>query len=153
MAPSSFFKMYHPNLCFPCYISFFYLWPSCLPLIRTLMITMGTPRTSPHLKILFKFFFKDLLYLFIFWLCWVFVAVRGLSLVAASRGYSLLWCDGFSLRLLLLLQSMGSRRTGFSGCGTRASVVVVHGLSCSMACGIFPDQGSNPCLLHWQADS
>ena len=21
-----------------------------------------------------------------------------------------------------------------------------------MACGIFPDQGSNPCLLHWQAD-
>ena len=22
-----------------------------------------------------------------------------------------------------------------------------------MACGIFPDQGSNPCLLHWQAES
>ena len=22
-----------------------------------------------------------------------------------------------------------------------------------MACGIFPDQGPNPCLLHWQADS
>ena len=22
-----------------------------------------------------------------------------------------------------------------------------------MACGIFPDQGSNPCPLHWQADS
>ena len=22
-----------------------------------------------------------------------------------------------------------------------------------MACGIFPDQRSNPCLLHWQADS
>ena len=21
------------------------------------------------------------------------------------------------------------------------------------ACGIFPNQGSNPCLLHWQADS
>ena len=21
-----------------------------------------------------------------------------------------------------------------------------------MACGIFPDQGSNPCPLHWQAD-
>lgn len=27
------------------------------------------------------------------------------------------------------------------------------GLSCSTACGIFPDQGSNPCLLHWQAYS
>ena len=28
-----------------------------------------------------------------------------------------------------------------------------HGLSWSAACGIFLDQGSNPCLLHWQADS
>ena len=26
-------------------------------------------------------------------------------------------------------------------------------LSCSTACGIFPDQGSNLCLLHWKADS
>ena len=34
----------------------------------------------------------------------------------------------------------------------QASVIVVHGLSCSEACGIFPDQGSNPCLLHWQVD-
>ena len=45
----------------------------------------------------------------------------------------------------LSLQSTGSRRAG--------SVVVAHGLSCSAACGIFPDQGSNPCPLHWQADS
>ena len=35
----------------------------------------------------------------------------------------------------------------------RASVVVAHGLSCLEACGFFPDQGSNPCPLHWQADS
>ena len=34
-----------------------------------------------------------------------------------------------------------------------AAVVVVHGLGCSTACGIFPDQGSNPCLLHWHVDS
>ena len=32
-------------------------------------------------------------------------------------------------------------------------VVVGHRLSCSTAWGIFPDQGSNPCPLHWQADS
>ena len=31
--------------------------------------------------------------------------------------------------------------------------VVAHGLSCSEACGILPDQGSNPCPLHRQADS
>ena len=30
---------------------------------------------------------------------------------------------------------------------------MAHGLSCSAACGIFPDQGSKPCLLHGQADS
>ena len=30
---------------------------------------------------------------------------------------------------------------------------MVHGLSCSAACGIIPDQGSNPCPLHWQVDS
>ena len=33
------------------------------------------------------------------------------------------------------------------------SVVVVHGLSCSMACGIFPDQGLNLYPLHWQVNS
>ena len=33
------------------------------------------------------------------------------------------------------------------------SVVVAHGLSCSMSCGISLDQGWNPCPLHWQADS
>ena len=30
---------------------------------------------------------------------------------------------------------------------------VALGLSCSEVCGIFPDQGLNPCLLHWQANS
>ena len=53
------------------------------------------------------------------WLHWVFVAARGLSLVAASGGYSSLRCVGFSLRWLLLLQSTGSRHAGFSSCGTR----------------------------------
>ena len=47
---------------------------------------------------------------FYFWLCWVFVATRGLSLVVVSRGYSSLRCPGFSLRWLLLLRSTGSDR-------------------------------------------
>ena len=33
------------------------------------------------------------------------------------------------------------------------SAVVAHGASCSAACGILPDQGSNLCPLRWQADS
>ena len=80
-----------------------------------------------------------------FWLCWVFVSVRGLSLVVASGIHSSSRCMGLSLSWSLLLRSTGSRHTG--------SVVVAHGPSCSVARGIFPDQGSNPCPLHWQADS
>ena len=91
------------------------------------------------------FFLINLFVFIYFWLRWVFVAVCGLSLAAASGGYSSLRCTGFSLRWFLLLQSIGSMRAG--------SVVVAHGLSYSMACGIFPDRGSNPCSLHWQADS
>ena len=30
---------------------------------------------------------------------------------------------------------------------------MAHGLSCSVACGIFPDQGSNLCPPHWHSDS
>ena len=45
----------------------------------------------------------------------------------------------------------------FSSCGSwvleHRLVVVMLALICSMACGILPDQGSNPCILHWQADS
>ena len=91
------------------------------------------------------FFFK-FIYLFIyFWLCWVFVSVRGLSPVAASGGHSSSRCAGLSLSRPLLLRGTGSRRAD--------SVIVAHGPSCSAACGIFPDQGLNPCPLHWQADS
>ena len=71
--------------------------------------------------------------------------MQGLSLVAASGGCSSSRCVGLSLSRPFLLQSTGSRRAG--------SVVVAHGPSRSAACGIFPDQGSNPCPLHWQADS
>ena len=60
------------------------------------------------------------LLLFYFWLCWVLVAARRLSLVVASGDYSSLWCVGFSLRWLLLLWSMDPRRAGFSGCGVWA---------------------------------
>ena len=93
------------------------------------------------------FFLKEIhVLLFIcLWLCWVFVSVRGLSLVAASGDHSSSRCAGLSPSQPLLLQSTGSRRAG--------SVIVAHGPSCSVACGTFPDQGSNPCPPHWQADS
>ena len=89
-----------------------------------------------------KFFFFNLFYL---WLCWVFVSVRGPSPVVASGGHSSSRCAGLSLSRPLLLRSTGSRRAG--------SAIVAHGPSRSAARGILPDQGSNPCPLHWQADS
>ena len=89
-------------------------------------------------------FFLKKIFIYL-WLCWVFVSVRGLSLVAASGGHASSRCAGLSLSRPLLLRSTGSRRAG--------SVIVAHGPSCSAACGIFPDQGTNPCPLHWQADS
>ena len=74
-----------------------------------------------------------------FWQLWLFLASCRLSVVAGSSGYSLLQWEGFFLLPWLLLWSTGS-------------VVVVHGLSWSVACGIFPDKGSNWCALHWQAE-
>ena len=92
------------------------------------------------------FFFKFYLFIYL-WLCWVFVSVRGLFLSSCGKWGPLFVAvrGPLSLSRPLLLQSTGSRRA--------SSVGVAHGPSCSVACGIFPDQGSNPCPLHWQADS
>ena len=79
-----------------------------------------------------------------FQLCWVFVCCVGFSLVAASRGSSLVTKRGL-LTGQILLWSSGSQ--------AQAQVVVAHGLTYSRACGTFQDQGFNPCLLHWQAGS
>ena len=54
--------------------------------------------------------------------------------------------------------ALASHCHGFSGCraqalGSWASVDVAHGPACSMACRVFPDQGSNPYPLCWQMDS
>ena len=91
------------------------------------------------------FFFLNLFIIYLFMSVLVFVSVRGLSLVAASGGHSSSRCAGLSLSWALFLRSTGSRCAG--------STIVAHGPSCSAVCGIFPDQGSNPCPLHWQADS
>ena len=112
---------------------------------KMILTTLCFAFIIPFLK-----FFKINSY-FIYLFIYLFIAVlglrfvRGLSLVAASRGHSSSWCAGLSLSRPLPLQGTGSRRAG--------SAVVAHGPSCSAACGIFPDQGSNPCPLHWQADS
>ena len=116
------------------------------------LLSLGSPSSwgvtlLTRAPVFFFFFFWVLnIFLFIYlWLCWVFVSVRGLSLVVASGGHSSPRGAGLSLSRPLLLRSTGSRRAG--------SAIVAHGPSRSAARGILPDQGSNPCPLHWQADS
>ena len=81
-----------------------------------------------------------------FWLHWVFIAAQWLSLVASSGGYSLV----VLCRLLTVVASLVAKHRLQ---GMQASVVVAHGISCPTASGIFLDQGSNLCPLHWQVDS
>ena len=88
----------------------------------------------------FVLFIYLFIYLYIFWLCWVFISMRGLSLVAVSGGHSSSRCLGLSLSRPLLLWSTSSRHAG--------SVAVVHGPSCSVACGIFQTRARTrvPCI-------
>ena len=73
-------------------------------------------------------------------------------------------CASFSLQRLLLFWSTGCRHTDFSNRDTWGQQLWPPGLkhklngcgtwvSCSLACGIFLDQGSNPSLLYWQVFS
>ena len=82
-----------------------------------------------------------LLFIYIFWLCWVFIAVHGLSLIVASEGNSSLQCSSF-----LLLGHVGSvfaAHRPLKSC----SVIVAYRLTCSEECGIFLDDRSLvPCI-------
>ena len=82
----------------------------------------------------------------LFILLFLFFGCIGSSLL---RGLSL----GVAAGATLSCSAWASHCGGFSCCraralGTQASVVVTHGLSCSAACGIFPDQARTrvPCI-------
>ena len=79
-----------------------------------------------------------------------------LSSSCGERGHSV------AVLGLLMLQTTGSRTHELQwlqrvdsgivapGLSMAGSVVVAHGLSCSVPRGIFPDRAMDPCLLHWQ---
>ena len=77
----------------------------------------------------FGHLFKKRIYI---WLQWIFTAARQLSLVTVGGGYCLLQGTGCSFQWLFLLWSTAVGHVGLSSCGTW--------LTCSSACGIFPDQ-------------
>ena len=93
------------------------------------------------------------MYLFIylnFWLLWVFIATRGLfSSCSKWRGGSTLRCGaqvaGYSVFSCCGTWALGAQASAVVALGLQSagSVVVAHRLSCSMAYGIFLEQGSN----------
>ena len=76
-----------------------------------------------------------------------FVAARGLSLVMANRGYSIVEVCRLPIVMASLIVEHGLSSTG--------SIDVMHGLKlphgmCDLSS---PGQGLNQSPLHWQADS
>ena len=113
-------------------------------------------------RMFFLVSFKIYLYIVVLGLhyCeWAFSS-QGERRLLSSHGVWASRCSGFSRCGAPALGHVGVSSCGtwdqklrFPGSRAQTQVVVVHGLSCSMACGIFPDQRSNPRLVHWQADS
>ena len=115
---------------------------------------------------------RDLLCKMFFKMHYLFLAVlslycfTGFPLVVGSRGYSLAVVCGLLIAMPSLILELSSALgcVGFSrysawaqylwllGSRAQTSIVVTHGVSYAIACGIFPDQGSNPCPLHWRID-
>ena len=92
---------------------------------------------SFHYGFFFKIYLFILVALGLHCCAWAFSSCeQGLLSSCSAWGY----CSGFSS------QSAGSRVLGLQQ-------LQHSGFSCSVACKIFPDQGLNLCLLHWQADS
>ena len=126
------------------YITFYFLtgfWPYHLI----------TPFSYVKLKIIFGSWGLSLLPFFLNLLIYLFLAVLGLR--CCTRAFS-----SWGERGLLFVAMHGSLTAVASlvaehGVSSTGSVAVAHRLSCSAACGIFLDQGSNLCPLHWQADS
>ena len=116
----------------------------------TFFVFKSTPTPTPDLNILFK-----KIYLFV-----LFVAVLGLRCcVWASSGCGepglFSSCGAWASPWTSLFGAQALGLVAFSSCSSEA---LEHRLSScgtgvSLACGVFSDQGSNPCPSHCKVDS
>ena len=74
------------------------------------------------MALIFSFFGLHL-FIYLLWLCWVFVSVRGLSLVVASGGHSSSRCAGLSLSQPLFVVEHRLQTRRLSSCGSRAQLL------------------------------
>ena len=94
-------------------------------------------------------------------LSYLFLAVLGLRRCMgflSSCGAWAAYCSGFSCRGAWVVGRVGlvvvcELQVVIPMLESTGSIVVACGVICSAACGVFPDQGSNPFLLQWQVDS
>ena len=106
-------------------------------------------------SLLFIFlFFKDLFLIFYFFLPALDHWCCAQALVKMLRFLIAVACE-LPRTGQLLRTSSRHMRSVVEACGLwrAGSIVMTHGLSCSVACGILPDQRSNPCSLHCQVNS
>ena len=85
------------------------------------------------------------------WLLGVFIAARGLSPAVESRGYSLAALNEVLIAAAPPVAVRRLQMRGLQHLQPSGSAVVIPTLSCSRACGILPNQGSNlcPCIGSW----
>ena len=118
------------------------------------IILRGTLEDTP-----FFFLINLFIYLFIYLFMYLFWAELTLHCCTwafsscGKQGLLFVAVHGLLIAVTSLVAEHGLQVRGLQQLWQVGSVVVAHELSCSAACGIFLEQGLNPCPLHWQADS
>ena len=98
-----------------------------------------SPSTLLSFKHYYSLTFKKFVDFYYFWLCWVFVAVLGVSLVVVRRSYSLIAVH----KLLIAVASLAAEHRLK---GTQASAVVACGLN---SCGFWALEHRLSCCGPW----
>ena len=92
------------------------------------------------------------LYIYIFNIIYSFLTALGLHwfvwIFSSCSEWKLLFVALHGLLIAVASLVIGSQACGLQELWCTGSVIIVHGLSCSVACGMFPDKGLNPCPSH-----
>ena len=167
-----FFPIFSSNVSFSCLLHwlgpkvkvewkwYFYPFSRQQRDIKTLQVHLSPPDTYAILYICYFCMFQFFLYFkfrksllgcfthltFIYYYFLAVLCLCGRTQAFSSCGAWTSHCGGFSC-------CTGSGVCGLQQLWHMGSGVVVHGLGCPVACGIFLDQRSNLRPLHWQVDS